>query len=234
MMELEVATFTSSNTGRIIVNSEMVKREILDHFTFPENRIHLVRNGVDTRRFENGNRTETRAKFGVKNHECLLLFVGSGWERKGLRYLLDALRSPALAHGKFKLLVVGKGHSPGSPPKNAIFAGAMPAIEDAYAAADVFVFPAIYEPSSNVVIEALAAGLPVITSAHNGASEMIHPKLNGTVLRDPSDIDAISQAILQWQAGRSLVEHSNPESWDLTRNVTETLAVLELAARERA
>jgi len=84
LLELEAQTFNPQNTRHIIVNSEMVKREILENFRFPPERIHLVRNGVDVVRFQGGNREATRARFGVKDGEFLLLFVGSGWERKGL------------------------------------------------------------------------------------------------------------------------------------------------------
>src|SRR5205823_12547550 len=89
---------------------------------------------------------------------------------------------------KVKLLVVGKGKTPINRPANVIFAGPMADLENAYAAADLFLFLPIYEPSANVVFEALAAGLPVITSAHNGAAELIEEGVNGSVVDDPSDI----------------------------------------------
>lgn len=83
MLRLEAETFDPANTGHIIVNSEMVRREILQTFQFPEGRIHLVRNGVDVARFRTGRRAETRDRFGVKEDEFLLLFAGSGWNGRG-------------------------------------------------------------------------------------------------------------------------------------------------------
>jgi UDP-glucose:(heptosyl)LPS alpha-1,3-glucosyltransferase len=122
MMALEARTFDPQNTRHVIVNSEMVRREILQHFQFPSERIHLVRNGVDVARFQNGKREETRARFGVKDDEFLLLFVGSGWERKGLSFVLDVMaKTPRL-----KLLVVGKGRKPSSPARWLMWRRPMP------------------------------------------------------------------------------------------------------------
>lgn len=232
MLALEAQTFDPAHTRRIIVNSQMVKREILEHFRFPEDRIHLVRNGVDVSRVQSGKRAETRARFGVRDDEFLLLFAGSGWERKGLAYVLAALRK--LADLRVKLLVAGKGKRPCCAPANAIFAGPMSNLEDAFAAADLFVFPPIYEPSANVCFEALAAGLPVVTSACNGASEVIEPDINGTVVQNPSDIRALIEAIRFWKARPAARPVTVKTDLSIERNVRETLAVLELAAAERA
>jgi len=281
MLALEAQTFDPANTRRIIVNSEMVKREILEHFKFPAERTHLVRNGVEVARFQSGRRAETRARFGVKDDEFLLLFVGSGWERKGLNYLLQARQlfqpgtlatlaagmkqgvaefrragsnvqnelvralsgatgeSEASTHqssrpAKVKLLVVGKGRPPAHVSERVIFAGSMPDVENAYAAADLFVFLPIYEPSANVVFEAMAAGLPVITSAYNGAGELIENGANGTVINNPADTLALDQAISFWWTKRFGTPPVDETSLSLNRNVSETIAVLELAAREKS
>lgn len=232
MLALEAQTFNPANTRRIIVNSEMVKREILEHFTFPAERIHLVRNGVDVARCRSGDRAGTRARFGVRDGEFLLLFAGSGWERKGLAFVLATLRK--LGDVRMKLLVAGKGNRPCCAPGNVIFAGPMSNVEDAYAAADLFVFPPIYEPSANVCFEALAAGLPVVTSACNGASEVIESGINGTVMQDPADIAALVEAIRYWQTQPAARPVTVKTDLSIERNVRETVAVLELAAAERA
>jgi UDP-glucose:(heptosyl)LPS alpha-1,3-glucosyltransferase len=280
MLRLEAQTLNPQNTRRIITNSEMVKREILQHFAFPAERIHVVRNGVDLARFQSGKRDETRARFGIRPDEFLLLFTGSGWERKGLRFVLRAMRGalpppesgtliggfalglhefrkaarevsseletvlhqkgPEQAEqeigsicGKVKLLVVGRGRLPSFIPRNVIFAGPMSNVEDAYAAADLFLFLPIYEPCANVVFEALAAGLPVITSAQNGAAEMIREGVNGTVVENPADTKAVIEAIHFWWSRRFASPPIDAPALSLDRNVSETMAVLELAVRER-
>lgn len=230
MLALEAKTFDPAITRHVIVNSEMVKQEITGHFNFPPERIHLVRNGVDTARFQQGNRAETRARFGVKDGEFLLLFVGSGWERKGLGYLLEAMR--VISGQKIKLLVAGKGRKPLFVPENVCFSGPMSEVEDAYAAADLFVFLPVYEPSANVCIEALAAGLPVVTTVQNGASEVVREGVNGSVIARPDDTDAVLKAIRFWEVRRECRPVTTGFDLSLERNVLETLEILELAARE--
>lgn len=231
MLQLEAHTFDPASTRHIIVNSEMVKREILEHFHFPAGRIHLVRNGIDLARYRRGQRNATRERFGIKPDDTLLLFVGSGWERKGLRFVLRAFHR--LKAPRVKLLIVGKGKPPFAVPDGAIFAGPMSDVENTYAAADLLLFLPIYEPASNVVAEALVSDLPVITSSLNGASEIITPRKNGTVIADPRDTEAVVEAIRYWILQRGQAEMPPKEELSLERNVEETLAVLEMAAKEK-
>jgi UDP-glucose:(heptosyl)LPS alpha-1,3-glucosyltransferase len=246
MQLLEAQTFNPKNTRRIVVNSEMVKREILEHFQFPAERIHLVRNGVDVTRFQNGKRAETRARFGVKDNEFLLLFAGSGWERKGLRFVLQAFkklsphggdcRCAAHAHDaspRLKLLVVGKGRRPAFVPAGVIFSGPVDDLENACSAADLLVLPPVYEPSSNIVFEALAAGLPVVTSVNNGAAEVIQEGVTGSVVKEFWRPEILAEGIKKWMECPRRVQ-TNAAEFSLDRNVSETLAVLELAAKEKA
>ncbi|MFT5493846.1 MAG: glycosyltransferase involved in cell wall biosynthesis, partial [Limisphaerales bacterium] len=175
-------------------------------------------------------------------------------ERKGLRYLIKAAAGlegmqrdnklgelsrevvveadelPNVPRKRVRLLVVGKGRKPAGAPENVIFAGPMNDVEDAYAAADLFVFPPIYEPCSNVVFEALAAGLPVITTRQNGASELIQEDVNGSVLDDPADIGGLVFSICHWSSRRMTMERIDTAELELERNVEETMKILELAA----
>jgi UDP-glucose:(heptosyl)LPS alpha-1,3-glucosyltransferase len=228
IQELEAQTFHPANTAHIIVNSLMVRHEIIDKFNFPADRIHLVRNGVETSRFIGGNREQIRMKFGIKEGEFLALFVGSGWERKGLHFLLEALKGTP----EIKLLVAGRGRKPVSAPRNAIFAGPMPDVENAYAAADLLVTLPIYEPSANVVCEGLAAGLPVVTSVNNGAAEILEEGVTGSILEEFWKPEIVGAALRYWSKKRTRIQ-SDHRQLSIERNVSETLVVLELAAAER-
>jgi UDP-glucose:(heptosyl)LPS alpha-1,3-glucosyltransferase len=233
MKSLEARTFDPANTRHIIVNSEMVRREILAHFPFPAERIHLVRNGIDTARFLQGDRTATRAKLGLTDQDYVLLFVGSGWERKGLHFLINLMRRWQHSEPSIKLLVVGKGRLTGPVPGNVILAGPMAQIEHAYAAADLMTFLPIYEPSSNVVIEALASGLPLITSRFNGASELIQPGINGEVLADPADLETLEKTVQLWRQRSAKRGTSTSLPLDLDTNIRETLRLLEMVSVEK-
>ncbi len=125
-------------------------------FDFPEERIDIIPNGVPYQQFAAGDRTLGRRALGLGPEDYVVLLVGAGAERKGHAIARAAVRR--VRHGHPKLVIVD------SPPKVA-----MPHV---YAAADVFLLPTLYDPFANVTLEALAAGLPVITSAQNGASEI--------------------------------------------------------------
>jgi len=235
MLALEAEVFNPQNTRHIIVNSRMVRDEILQNFDFPAERIHWVPNGVDVRRFQSGNRQAARRRWGIGDGDYVLLFAGSGWERKGLRFLLQAVEilNRRTLPMPLKLVVAGKGRPPKGAPANVIFAGAVPDMENACAAADLFVLTPIYEPSANVCIEALAAGLPVITTRQNGASEWIQDGVNGAVLSSPADIASLADAIMAWMAKGQVRLKEDAGRYDLERNVERTLAILEQAAGER-
>jgi UDP-glucose:(heptosyl)LPS alpha-1,3-glucosyltransferase len=236
MRSLEAQVFDPEHTGRIIVNSEMVRAEIRRRFGFPDERMHLVRNGIELDRFAGGNREEARRKLGFRAGETVLLFVGSGWERKGMRFLVQAYTAlkttpPGESQG-WRLLVVGKGRAAQLPP-DAIHAGPMLKVEEAFAAADLFAFLPIYEPSANVVCEALAAGLPVITTAANGGAEWLDPERTGTVINEPEDTAAVVAALRHWRGRRAVLTPKERAAMALERNVAETTQVLELAAASR-
>ena len=230
MRTLETQTFDPANTGHIIVNSEMVRGEILEHFDFPSHRIHLVRNGIDVERFHGGDRKSARMRFGIHDEEFVMLFIGSGWERKGLKFFLQAHQN--VARENVRALVVGKGKKPWNADR-AIFTGPMENVEDAYAAADLLVILPIYEPCSNVVAEALAADLPVITTRFNGASELLREGKTGTIIDDPRDTEAIVHAIERWHASRGRNETTPDSELSLERNVAETLEILKMAVAEK-
>lgn len=233
VLQLEKRVFDPAVTRHIIANSTMVRDEILQRFAFPADRIHLVRNGIKVARFASGDRESTRRRLGLKPEHYALLFVGSGWERKGLRFLLDLMRRLEKTAPHARLIVVGKGRLLTAPPRNVILAGSMPRVEDAYAAADLFTFLPVYEPGSNVVLEALASGLPVITSRFNGAAEWIMEGKNGHVIYEPSDFVTLDAAVRFWMHNPKLRSVLAPYDLELDANVQGTLRILELAFAER-
>ncbi len=226
ILDLERETFNPSNTRHVIVNSQMVRREIRRCFNFPEDRIHLVRNGVNVERFQNLDRLAARARFGFSESEFVMVFVGSGWKRKGLRHAMEVARR--LGDRGVRLLVAGKGKIPSNPPSNVLFIGPLAEVETAYAAGDLLLCLPLYEPSANVVCEALAAGIPVVTSVQNGAAEWIKHGVTGSVVDNPSDIPAVLRAVEPWLTGARRRIPIELDELRIERNVQETLQVLSL------
>ncbi len=192
-----------SNSGRIIANSMMVKKDILRHYPMQNDKIEIIYNGVDLQKFRPAG-PDTKAE--IKNDlgitaDKVILFVGSDFKRKGLPTLLKAFS--LLERNDVQLLIAGKGAKARylsmaeklGIQKKVIFRGAEREIQRLYCIADLFVLPTIYDPFSNATIEAMASGLPAITTAYNGASELIENSLQGFVINDPSDSGAFAEKI---------------------------------------
>jgi glycosyltransferase involved in cell wall biosynthesis len=180
--------------------SEKVAVEICANGTDSE-RIEVVYNGVDTTAFTAARRTGSdRTYFGLPNNACLLLFVGDlRTPRKNLDTVLKALLAlPSNVH-----LAVA-GYIPGSPyPDEAKalgvddrvhFLGLVANMPSLMHSVDAFVFPSRYEAMSLSLLEALAAGLPVITAKTAGGAEIIGTDC-GIVLDDPDDATALAAAV---------------------------------------
>ena len=136
---------------------------------------------------------------------------------------------------RIRLLVAGKGKKPRNVPDNVTFVGLINDIEQIYAASDLFLFLPLYEPSANVVIEALASCLPVITTRQNGAADWIVTGENGNIVDSPLSIDETVQCVINWMGkDRIMVTAADLRKMSLERNVEETLIVLEQAAQEKS
>jgi UDP-glucose:(heptosyl)LPS alpha-1,3-glucosyltransferase len=198
---LERRLFEQPTLKAVIVNSNMVRHEITSRFQIPNKHIHTIYNGVDIKRFKPENRStignQFRYECGILDEIPLVLFIGSGFERKGLGYLL---RGVALAKGRARLWIVGKGNE--RPYKRlaqklgimsrVTFWGPLQDTLRFYAAADIFAFPTIYDPFSTSVLEALATGVPVITTAQCGTAEIIRHGKEGFILSSPNATKELS------------------------------------------
>ena len=241
ILQLEEALFAKGGAGRVIANSEMVKSEIVDLYRYPAGKIDVVRNGVPLEkfRFDPALRDKSRADLKLKSDEIALLFAGSGWERKGLRFAIEAFE---LCRGhKLRLLVAGRGDARSYKPKRFFtkepvrFLGEVGDLRPIYAAADIFILPSIYDPFSNACLEALASGLPVITTRDNGFSEIIENGVHGSIVDLPNNVSALRDTIRFWsdESRRSSARSINIErvsQFDITNNVTATLKILVQSA----
>jgi UDP-glucose:(heptosyl)LPS alpha-1,3-glucosyltransferase len=231
---LEESLFAKGGAKRVIANSRMVRDEIVRFYGFPAERIDIVYNGVPLESFrgDEQSRARNRDRFGLGPGEIGVLFAGSGWERKGLRFAVDAMvRQP----DHVRLLVAGRGDGRQYPSERVQFLGIVPDMPSLYGAADIFILPTIYDPFSNACLEALAAGLPVITTRANGFSEIIENGRHGTVIDDPRNIDSIHEALLFWgdpsRRGQARADNlALAGRFDISRNVEETLQIVVAVA----
>ena len=191
-----------SDTPCIIANSNMVKANIIKHYAVPAGKIHLLYNGVDLERFTPVSkekwRKQVRNSLTLRPDAKLVLFVGSGFRRKGLQVLLEAVS--LMKDNEIRVLVIGKGPVHKFKAKAAqygiagrtIFLGPQKEIEKYYFAADLFVLPTLYDPFSNATLEAMASGIPVVTTGNNGAAELIENGKEGFVVDDMLDAQELA------------------------------------------
>jgi UDP-glucose:(heptosyl)LPS alpha-1,3-glucosyltransferase len=239
ILQLEKALFANRGAGRVIVNSQMVKSEIVDLYGYPAEKIDIVRNGVPLEqfRFDPELREKSRDELKVKPDEIALLFAGSGWERKGLRFAIAAM---ALCRNrKMRLLVAGRGNQRSYKSKRVQFLGELADLTRIYSAADIFILPTIYDPFSNACLEALACGLPVITTRDNGFSEIIEDGAHGSIVDFANDIEGLRNAIQFWSeaARRAAARSTNMRRaarFDISANVARTLDILIQVAANAA
>jgi len=251
VLRLERMQFGPGGRHEIIAVSNLVKQEIIRHYDCEPERITVVHNGANLQKFtpdlHEKHRSATRRELGLAEDEIALLFLGHNFKRKGLHALIRAL--PAL-HGEtpWRLIVAGRGRRAPCDRlaerlgvTNRIqYIGETATPERLYAAADIFCFPSYYDPCANVVLEALASGLPVITSTSNGSGEILTQGREGFVL-DPDDAAAMAEGIRAFfdsdrRRAASRAARQLAESRPIERNFREILAVYDkaLARKGRA
>jgi len=239
----------NSSKARIVVSQRM-KEEFVRHYGDAAENIIVIPNGVDLQKFNPANRLidrdRIRQKHGISRSDLVLIFAGGYWERKGVPYIIEALS--LLPRSDVKLFISGSGdekfYSQLAELKHVreriIFVSGSSNLWEYYAASDIFVFPTIYEPFGLVIVEAMASGLPVITSRSAGAADFITDGVDGLLLSDPSDIDnlvvkiqlLLSNAELGKTMGECARKTAEKLSWD--RVAEKTLEVYNsVLKRER-
>jgi glycosyltransferase involved in cell wall biosynthesis len=185
--------YSQKRTGGLIGVSRGVSAEVAEHF--PEVPTVTIPNGVSLERFhpDHDKRADVRQRHGLRADELVALFVGSEWERKGLRVAIDALASAP----HWKLLVVGHGnvasyraHARATGVEHRVeFVGTVSDPAPYYCASDAFVLPTSYETFSLVTYEAAATGVPLLVTPVNGVTDLLVDGRNGWFIdRDPTDI----------------------------------------------
>ena len=226
----------------IIALSEWVAEGWRRYYGVPHERLHIVYNGVDVTRFQpRWIATSGRDAADVEKRPLTILCVANNFRLKGVNYLLRAARVlKETSQQPFRVRIVGLGF--GSGPRcerlarelglNDIveFVGETKDIAKLYAEADVFCLPTFNDSCSLVLLEALAAGLPVVSTRCNGASELVTAGLEGFVLDDPRNVQALATTLAKFfdepmraqmaVAARALAERCTGE-----RNFEQLLAV---------
>ena len=245
MVFVERKGLTGPPSPMVLPVSALVKDELLQSYPVPEERIEVIHPGVDLERFSGLDkarcRKEIRNRHGLTEKDLVILFVGMNFEIKRLGLLIEAISriSEQEAHNRaVKLLVVGKGKETvyGEMAREygvgdrVIFAGVTREVEKYYLAGDMFAMPSVYDTFGMAVLEAMAAGLPVIISQTVGARDLVHDGVEGFVLDDPPTAAQLARRILflsnaehRLKMGHRARERALKHGWD---RVADRMAAL--------
>jgi UDP-glucose:(heptosyl)LPS alpha-1,3-glucosyltransferase len=234
--------------------SQYVAEQFQRHYGADAKRIVVIPNGVKTDRQVNADQADrlrsqilAEARLREADHPVLLLFVANNFKLKGLEPLLRAVAAAARPKTERKccLVVVGRDktrkyrrlarrldlHTLG---QRVVFLGSVSHIQCALSVADVAVLPTFYDPASRFILEALAAGKPVITTRFNGAADLFVDNRHGKVIDTPENIDALAGAIRHFtdtdnieKASAAIAEDNLKDNISISRAARELMELYE-------
>ncbi|MGH7907639.1 MAG: glycosyltransferase family 4 protein [Candidatus Binataceae bacterium] len=200
-MRIERKGFRSASLKLAIAVSNLVRDDLIGSFRIGQGRVTTLYNGVDLERFspliDPAERREVRRSLGLTEHDPVVIFIGNGFARKGLGFLLKAW---PMLRNRAQLLVVGEDRAAirfralakkvGS--SRIVFAGPRSDGAALLKAAGMLVLPSLFEPFGNVVMEALASGLPVLVSRQVGAAELLPEAMRPYIVDAPGNTSEIA------------------------------------------
>jgi len=206
-MVLETERRMARSDTIFVANSQMIAREIAEWLHVPAHRIRVIENGVDLDKFRPATADEKKAareRLSIPLDVPLVTYVGSGFARKGVWQLVEALALPEARN--IHALIVGRDsranqlmsriHQLGLANR-IVVTGGLQDVRPALAAADFFALPSLYEPMPNAALEAIASGLPVVTTHDTGIAEAIVGAGAGCAsTREPASIASAFNTVL--------------------------------------
>lgn len=224
---MEFNTFLRSSEKKLmkraealIAVSQYTKKELTEFYNISEEKIHVIYNGVDIQKFKpsSRNKADLKRELGLAPDRKMILFVGRLYSRKGLPTLLQAARGVVKGFKNTQFVISGGGFKQNEEKlqklarkegieDNVSFVGYFPdeKLPDLYAAADIFVLPALYENFPFAILEAQSTGLPVVSTRVGGIPELIVDKHSGLLI-DPGDHEQLADAIIKLLQDSSFAE----------------------------
>jgi UDP-glucose:(heptosyl)LPS alpha-1,3-glucosyltransferase len=241
----------------IVALSKYVAEQFKKHYGVSDDRVVVVPNGIKiNKRIDIGHadnlRSQILAQLGLKeaDNPVFFLFVANNFRLKGLACLIKAMQlvSPNIMERKAYLIVAGNGRVRKyrqlakrlNVHRKIVFLGAVRHIQNALSITDVAVLPTFYDPSSRYILEAIAAGKPVITTEFNGAADLFVNGRHGKVIDRPENIPALAQVISFFtdtnnirKASQAIVEDNLEEKISISRVAEQLMPVYESVLEKR-
>jgi UDP-glucose:(heptosyl)LPS alpha-1,3-glucosyltransferase len=206
---VEKKMVTQGNCQKFIAVSNLTRDIFLQEYDIDQQRVTVIHPGIDLKDYATADkkliRADIRKEYGIGSEEPIIVFASMNFEIKGLDAIMLALAKLKTQQHRFKLLVVGKGNvkkytqmaREANISENVIFTGMLSKgkLIRLYMAGDVYVMLSKFDTFGMVVLEAMAAGLPVIISSNVGAKDIVREGKNGFIIGDTSDTDYIAAKI---------------------------------------
>ncbi|MFO0838503.1 MAG: glycosyltransferase family 4 protein [Phycisphaerae bacterium] len=255
LLEIEHDLLSRDPPPVVAAVSDYVLRQVAAHYPSAAARARVVFNGVNFKPLEDDAakdaRHALRGEFGLEANARCVLFVAHNFKLKGLAALIAAraAHSPAAAGNSSDWTLIVAGRDRTRPYERLAermgvassirFVGATRPVSQLFAAADVLAHPTWYDPCSRVVLEALCAGVPVVTTRCNGAAEALTPGVHGEILDWPADPATLARAIdrcLSQDCATACRRdaHAFRERLSMRRHATELLALYQKIAATHA
>ncbi len=246
-----------SNGPVIVALSKYVAEQFKKHYGVSDDRIVVVPNGIKiNKRIDIGHadnlRSQILAKLGLKeaDNPVFFLFAANNFRLKGLACLIKAMQlvSRNITERKAYLIVAGNGRvrkyrrlaKKFDVHRKIVFLGPVRYIQNALSITDVAVLPTFYDPSSRYILEAIAAGKPVITTEFNGAADLFVNDRHGKVIDCAENIPALAQAISYFtdtnnirKASQAIVADNLEEKISISRVAEQLIPVYESILEKR-
>ena len=212
ILSLEKSIFNPNNVPAIQTNARLTRDQIVQYYNYPTEEIRVIRNGVHRHIFYPLLPTETkvqmRTDLGLPQDRFILVFAAGNFRAKGLEHGIRAFaKLDKEILGRATYVVLGWDDpepyrqiatSLNLSSEQIRFEGKKENMRDYYCAADLMLYPTIYEPCSNACLEALSCGLPVLTTKLNGASELVSHGENGLLVSTCDDYNRIAELVTEF------------------------------------
>jgi len=224
------------NAKRIIANSSMVKSQIINYYSVNPDKVKVVYNGIKSKTLQYQQSFEKLSQeFSISRDHSILLYVGSGFKRKGVKEFLhiisriEKFNIIAFVIGKEKNMLYYQNLAKELRINNqVVFTGSRDDVDDFYTVSDIFIFPTHYEPFSNVVLEAMNFENAIFTTRQNGASEIVDDYF---IMDKPEDFSIVERVndLLNNQVKLQKIKHENrvkSKQFSIENNLSETLKII--------
>ena len=258
LMRAERRLCRQPNGPTIIAISQYVAEQFKQHYAVAQERIVVIPNGIRINAKLNATKTDRLrwqilARLGIEETEnpIIFLFAANSFRLKGLDALIRAMHLATrrqTANAAF-VIVAGSGKMRKyyrlaeklNVHKKIISLGPVKHINHLLSISDVGVLPTFYDPCSRFILEALAAGKPVITTRFNGATDLFVNDRHGKVIDSPENISQLADAISYFtdtnnieKASQAIAADNLTEKISVDRVATELLSVYDCISRKKS